>query len=902
MSCSQSCPPPPPPAAQADFSFFFDTGGRRTCCLAPERFFDPGPGAPSPAAARAAPLTPAMDVFAAGCVLAELFCDGRPLFDYSSLLQFRRGAHDPAAALAALPPGLRALVAHMTQRDPAARLTAAEYLARFDAAVGEPAAAAAAQALGPLAASLLWASPDERAAAVAAAYEGAGEARLRGQGGGGGAAAGREGEGDRLRARGGEEGGRPEPAGGAQPSAEEAGRTAAGQQPLQTVAAQAAALLAEAQNLLQQVNTAPPAAGGGAATRASPAPPPTPAAATPPAASERQPAGPAAADADDDGAALPERERPDDGLVLMAMLLSSAVRGCRSQGARARLLTQLADCAARCGDDETRLQRALPHLVAAAAEAPAAAVRCAALRALPPLLAAVRGLPAGEARVFADYLLPSLSLVPAEAEAAVQAEYAAALGPLAARARALLEGLQRRGAGGGGDAPAPAPGEASFDADVAALRARVERAVHDVLVGPRVEPKLALLPRLAELAAALGRRGAADGLLPALLTLFNSREWEVRGALYEGLGGVCGALGPDGVAFTLLPFLERMLGDPDPAAAAQAADLLAALCARGLLRQRHALAAARRLCDSRLLRSGCTVVRAAAVRFVAAAAAQLGPAAARALLLPLVQPQLEHEPLTLEVSVVGRSAAAGRRGACPRGCLPVYSPVPVPSRCRCRLPPFAAAGPELRGAGPGRRLRAGGRQPQAAALPLAARRPRPRRRRPAPAGRAPGDLVRPGRRRAPPAAARHLAPVRRPRAVSSRGGRRGGSGGQGAPRGGAAARAGRRGGAAAAGRRGGHARARAVGAGRRRGLGRARGWRPSGRAGGVVPSGRAGGALGGAQEVSGAAGVLAVASPCDAPRAAGRRQLCSQPPLDALRPCPAGPSPGWPRCPTPRSS
>jgi hypothetical protein len=74
---------------QANFSIFFDTTGRRKCCLAPERFYDSdsaesaAPGAP--AALQAWPLTEAMDVFAMGCTLAELFREGQPLFDYSSV-------------------------------------------------------------------------------------------------------------------------------------------------------------------------------------------------------------------------------------------------------------------------------------------------------------------------------------------------------------------------------------------------------------------------------------------------------------------------------------------------------------------------------------------------------------------------------------------------------------------------------------------------------------------------------------------------------------------------------------------------------------------------------------------------------------------------------------------------
>ncbi len=77
---------------QSDFSFYFDTGSRR-CYIAPERFYDPPGRTPPPAAPspRGAPpsrpryLTPEMDVFSAGCVLAELFTDGKTLFDLSQV-------------------------------------------------------------------------------------------------------------------------------------------------------------------------------------------------------------------------------------------------------------------------------------------------------------------------------------------------------------------------------------------------------------------------------------------------------------------------------------------------------------------------------------------------------------------------------------------------------------------------------------------------------------------------------------------------------------------------------------------------------------------------------------------------------------------------------------------------
>lgn len=111
----------------ADFNYFFDTSRRRTCYIAPERFVDGSMFATE--SDQTTPLVdltnnnqrsrgelrPAMDIFSAGntwikvglmwaqsrikvvcvcvvgCVIAELFTEGVPLFDLSQLLAYRKG-------------------------------------------------------------------------------------------------------------------------------------------------------------------------------------------------------------------------------------------------------------------------------------------------------------------------------------------------------------------------------------------------------------------------------------------------------------------------------------------------------------------------------------------------------------------------------------------------------------------------------------------------------------------------------------------------------------------------------------------------------------------------------------------------------------------------------------------
>jgi phosphoinositide-3-kinase regulatory subunit 4 len=113
------------------YGFFFETGSRRRCYLAPERFQHSQ--LKEDDEAWCAPVTEAMDIFSAGCVIAELFLEGEHrMFDLSQLLSFREGKYDPAVIINKISdPEARRLVQHMTNRDPTQRLSATQYLAEW---------------------------------------------------------------------------------------------------------------------------------------------------------------------------------------------------------------------------------------------------------------------------------------------------------------------------------------------------------------------------------------------------------------------------------------------------------------------------------------------------------------------------------------------------------------------------------------------------------------------------------------------------------------------------------------------------------------------------------------------------------------------------------------------------
>ncbi|NXN92993.1 PI3R4 kinase, partial [Rhinopomastus cyanomelas] len=129
----------------ADFNYFFDTSRRRTCYIAPERFVDGSmfatelenmrdPSTPLVDLANSnqrtrGDLRRAMDIFSAGCVIAELFTEGVPLFDLSQLLAYRNGLFSPDQVLNKIEDrSIRELVTQMVHREPDKRLAAEDYL------------------------------------------------------------------------------------------------------------------------------------------------------------------------------------------------------------------------------------------------------------------------------------------------------------------------------------------------------------------------------------------------------------------------------------------------------------------------------------------------------------------------------------------------------------------------------------------------------------------------------------------------------------------------------------------------------------------------------------------------------------------------------------------------------
>lgn len=83
-------------------------------------------------------LQESMDIFSAGCVIAEVFLGGKPLFELPTLLRYRMGDVEYLRNTLRKvgDPRLEELLLHMLQLDPNARSSASEYLARYTSSHG----------------------------------------------------------------------------------------------------------------------------------------------------------------------------------------------------------------------------------------------------------------------------------------------------------------------------------------------------------------------------------------------------------------------------------------------------------------------------------------------------------------------------------------------------------------------------------------------------------------------------------------------------------------------------------------------------------------------------------------------------------------------------------------------
>ncbi|XAR53396.1 Non-specific serine/threonine protein kinase [Bertholletia excelsa] len=656
----------------SDFSFFFDTGGRRRCYLAPERFYEHGG---EMQVAQDAPLKPSMDIFSVGCVIAELFLEGQPLFELSQLLAYRREQYYPTQHLEKIPdPGIRKMILHMIQLDPELRFSAGSYLQSF-ANVVFPSYFSSLHnfyaCLNPL-------DSDTRVVMCQTVFQEIHKQMMNNRsneetcieqgtfvGGQSSEQIDRKQnfdmEKDSLRRK--EEleknsvHDHPELLGdisnllrdvkqsnqysSVKPLLEDVGSPARSQNHKQNGVQLPGELLQSISKVfkrnhhpflkkitMNELNTLMSDYDNRSDTSGIPF------------------------------ISLPEDSVRCEGMVLIASLLCSCIRNVRLPHLRRGAVLLLKSCSLYI-DDEDRLQHVLPYVVAMLSD-PAAVVRCAALETLCDILPLIQDFPPSDAKIFPEYIFPMLSLLPDDPEESVRICYANNISKLALTAYGfLIHSLSLSEAGVINNSnvsqkpftlsseTSGQPQSLNNNVQLAQLRKSIAEVIQELVMGPKQSPNIrrALLQDIGTLCWFFGQRQSNDLLLPILPAFLNDRDEQLRAVFYGQIVYVCFFVGQRSVEEYLLPYIEQALSDYSEAVIVNALDCLVILCNNGFLRKRILLQMIERAFP--LLCYPSQWVRRSAVSFVAATSESLGAVDSYVFLVPVIFPFLRRKPASL---------------------------------------------------------------------------------------------------------------------------------------------------------------------------------------------------------------------------------------------------------------
>ncbi|KAF9224775.1 ARM repeat-containing protein [Gyrodon lividus] len=543
----------------SDFSFFFDTSGRRTCYVAPERFYkmdkdEKGRADEEPEMKEH--VTEAMDVFSAGCVIAEMFLEGAPLFTLSQLFKYREGEYSVDGQLASIEDeGICAMIKQMISLDPTSRPTFELILSgargevlpeSFYSFLHEYVASTTERStLFPLSLSSFSSShapPTTPATAISPTNTMKGSKEPATNAGGVGEAL--PSDSDHRVDRIWEDYANVEPFLLPEQDVE---RT------VMDVRVDYNTTMSSSFKLHQDifpVSLHVPSY--------TPSSHPTPA---------------------DDGPAL----------ILLSLILAN-IRNCSLPSSRLRALDVLLALSAHL-TDESKLDRAVPYVVELLRDE-AAVVRAGAIRTLMQISMTVTVITPSNASIFPEYIIPNVRYLVQDTEVSVRATYAQCIAPLAETALRYLEMGQALKAHG------VAPGvngdrqdyeevhfEVSYDTSLYDLHLSIQEQLSTLLMDPSPIVKRAVLHNISALCIFLGRQKTNDVVLSHMITYLNDRDWLLRHAFFESIVDVAACAGGRSLEEYILPLMVQALSDVEESVIARVLSALTSLCELGLFQK-----------------------------------------------------------------------------------------------------------------------------------------------------------------------------------------------------------------------------------------------------------------------------------------------------------------------------
>ncbi|KZT54487.1 ARM repeat-containing protein [Calocera cornea HHB12733] len=506
----------------SEFSFYFDTSGRRTCYIAPERFTI------GKTKERESKVTEAMDVFSAGCVLAEMFLDGRQVFSLSQLFKYKAGDLALDGHLGEIvDEGVRALIKRMMSLNPFLRPS-------FDEALAD-----ARDTVFPESFYTFFhhyiASLNEPVTS-------------------------------------------PFYAPSVSDGTETPGRPDQKDQKLPSDADR------RIDRLWEEWESVEPYLGDGEATimelrNAQEVPERT-------SYSNVFPVVVQIPDSQLDYAKPGRQAAAANGPALIILSIVCAnVRNCARASSKVRALDLLLALTPQL-TDEAKLDRMVPYVVDMLRD-DSALVRAGAVRTLMQILMTVHTLTPSNAEIFPEYIFPNVTELARDPDVSVRCMYAQCIVVLAETGVRYLEMDQAMKMQGTlklaeNEEDDDSPQDRTYDAGLQDIQAIIQEELITLLVDSSSAVKRAVLQNIAPLCVFFGRQKTNDVLLSHMITFLNDRDWMLRYAFFDCIVGLAVCVGARSLEEYILPLMIQALSDTEEAVVARVLSSLTSLSDLGL--------------------------------------------------------------------------------------------------------------------------------------------------------------------------------------------------------------------------------------------------------------------------------------------------------------------------------
>lgn len=343
------------------------------------------------------------------------------------------------------------------------------------------------------------------------------------------------------------------------------------------------------------------------------------------------------------------RKKCSQGLIPLISLLSCSVRAAKSMESKITAL-EIMNEFGNLVEDEIRLGRIVPYQISLLSSpdeksklqpAPAL-VRAAAIKYMTDTLTSIQEISPSDAKIFPEYIFPSLLESYSSGDEIVCISFAQNLARLSETAKRFLSmsnfvKLKESCSEDSSDLRAYV---GSYDRELAILQGKVLKGV-DLVLNSTSKVKIALLSDITRLGVFLGRERLNDSLLPKLFTILNDKDWWIKVAFLENIVGISVFVGQVSFHNFILPCIEATISDPEEFVVSKSLECLFSLCQAGMLADRAIEMLSSIICP--LLSHPNSWIRRATVTLILSMAEKLGAAKAHCYLCPKLRPFCSDE-------------------------------------------------------------------------------------------------------------------------------------------------------------------------------------------------------------------------------------------------------------------